>query len=249
MCHVSSSDDIALWDQAADRYAQHVSGVDDSFYRRFGPFLWQVLGDVDGRHLLDLGCGHGWLAEQLRVAGATVTGVDGSAALLRHARAAYPGITFTAHDLATGLPPPRQTYHGIVAHMVLMDLPELRPLMADVRDRLAPDGIFVFSILHPSFFAQPPVQDTSTGEWHRKVTGYLNHERRWITSFGGHHHYHRPLSWYIDLLAANGLVVTRLHEPPTLPTHLDPEPQWTDYERWFATIPTMLAIACRPAPA
>ncbi|MCM4076619.1 hypothetical protein [Paractinoplanes hotanensis] len=25
--------------------------------------------------------------------------------------------------------------------------------------------------------------------------------------------------------------------------------QWTDYERWFATIPTMLALTCRPAPA
>jgi SAM-dependent methyltransferase len=244
---VPSSHDIQLWDQAADRYTRHVSGVDDSFYRRLSPFLWQELGDVTGRHLLDLGCGHGWLAEQLRLAGATVTGIDGSTALLRHASATYPEVTFAAHDLTAGLPRPPQTYHGIVAHMVLMDLPELQPLIADIRDCLAPDGVFVFSILHPSFFAQAPVEDTATGERYRKVTGYLHHERRWITSFGGHHHYHRPLSWYADLLTTNRLAVTGLHEPPTLPAHLNPEPQWTDYERWFAAIPTMLAIACRPA--
>ena len=87
MSHVSSSHDIDLWDQAADRYTQHVSGVDDSFYRRLNPFLWQILGDATGKNLLDLGCGPGWLAEQLRLAGATVTGIDGSSALLRHASA------------------------------------------------------------------------------------------------------------------------------------------------------------------
>jgi SAM-dependent methyltransferase len=247
MTRVSSSDDIQLWDEAADRYAQHAGGVDDSFYRRLSPFLWQALRDVTGQRLLDLGCGHGWLTEQLRLAGATAMGIDGSTALLRQASATYPKVTFTAHDLTTGLPRPRQTYHGIVAHMVLMDLPELQPLIADVRASLAPNGVFVFSILHPCFFAQTPVEDTTTGERYRKVTGYLHHERRWITSFGGHHHYHRPLSWYIDLLTRSGLVITGLHEPPTLPAHLNPEPEWTDYERWFATIPTMLAIACQPA--
>ncbi len=249
MIRVSSSDDIRLWDEAADQYKQHVGGVDDSFYRRLSPFLWQVLGDVAGRRLLDLGCGHGWLAEQLRLAGATVTGIDGSSVLLRHAASAYPDVTFTAYDLATGLPRLQQIYDGVVAHMVLMDLPELEPLIADVRACLAPDGVFVFSILHPCFFGHDPVEDATAAERYRKVTGYLAHDRRWITSFGGHHHYHRPLSWYVDVLVRNGLVVTGLHEPLTLPAHLKPEPEWTDYERWFASIPTMLAIACRPGTA
>ncbi|MEU8074586.1 class I SAM-dependent methyltransferase [Catellatospora citrea] len=246
---MSGSRDIQLWDEAADRYAQHVDGVDDSFYRRLSPFLWRMLGDVSGQRLLDLGCGHGWLTERLRSAGATATGIDGSGALLRHARAAYPKVTFTEHDLTAGLPRPLRTYHGIVAHMVLMDLPDLERLIADVGASLTPDGVFVFSILHPCFFAQNPVEDPATGERYRKVTGYLQHERRWITTFGGHHHYHRPLSWYVDLLTRNDLVIAGLHEPATLPAHVDPETMWTDYERWFATIPTMLAVACRPSRA
>jgi hypothetical protein len=79
------------------------------------------------------------------------------------------------------------------------------------------------------------------------VRGYLQHEQRWIESFGGHLHYHRPLSWYVERLTAHGLVVTGLHEPPTLPHHTRPEADWTPYEHRFATMPTMLAIACRPA--
>ncbi|WP_250029605.1 class I SAM-dependent DNA methyltransferase [Paractinoplanes maris] len=244
---MSTNPDIRLWDQAAERYAQQSGGADDSFYRRLSPFLWSSLGELNGRRVLDLGCGHGWLAERLRLAGATVAGVDGSEALLRHASTAYPDVQFTAHDLTEGLPPSGVRFHGVVAHMVLMDLPELAPLIADVRACLEPGGVFVFSILHPSFFAQAPVEDAATGERYRKVTGYLNHERRWITTFGGHHHYHRPLSWYVDLLARNGLAVTGLHEPPTLPPHLGAEAERTDYERWFAGIPTMLAVACRPA--
>ncbi|MEV4349170.1 hypothetical protein AB0J83_32335 [Actinoplanes sp. NPDC049596] len=37
--------------------------------------------------------------------------------------------------------------------MVLMDLPTLEPLIADVRASLTDRAPFVFSILHPSFFA------------------------------------------------------------------------------------------------
>src|SRR5688572_758875 len=89
---VSNHPDIQLWNEAADRYAQQVNGVQDSFYRRLSPFLWRVLGNVAGQRVLDLGCGHGWLAEQLRLAGAIVTGIDGSATLLQHASTAYPEV-------------------------------------------------------------------------------------------------------------------------------------------------------------
>ena len=47
------------------------------------------------------------------------------------------------------------------------------------------------------------------------------------------------------MLGRHGLAVTGLHEPPTLPSHTRPPAQWTGYERWFSTIPTMLAVACR----
>lgn len=242
---MTSEDDLLRWDAATAAYVQQVTGTGDSFYRRLAPFLWDRIGDVRGLGLLDLGCGHGWLTDLFRQAGAQVTGVDGSAALLAEATDRYPGIAFVQHDLATGLPQPSAQYDRIVSHMVLMDIPELDALMADIAAALKPGGVMVFTILHPAFFSREIVDGGPGDERYRKVTGYLDHETRWIESFGGHRHYHRPLSWYVDLICRNGMVVTGLHEPPTLPSTDIPVNEWTDYQRWFSTIPTMLAVSGR----
>jgi SAM-dependent methyltransferase len=175
-----------------------------------------------------------------------VIAVDGTAALAEIARSRYPDLDVRVHDLTVGLLADLPVFDRVVAHMVLMDLPDLDPLLAGVAARLRPDAVFVLSILHPSFFGSEVVRDPATGRHHRCVTAYLEHEQRWVDSFGGHVHYHRPLSWYVERLTAHGLVVTRLHEPATLPQHTRPTAQWTPHERWFATIPTMLATACRP---
>lgn len=244
-----SERDLALWDAAAEAYSARVGGRGDSFYRRVHDFLWGSFGDVNDRLVLDLGCGHGWLAEEFRMRGARVTGIDGSAALLADARSRYPGIAFRQHDLALGLPPdaeqgvPGPRYDRIVAHMVLMDIPQLDALLADVAEALRPDGVFVFSILHPAFYSRRIV-DEPTGERCRKVPDYLTHETRHVTSFGEHRHYHRPLSWYVQRLVAHGLLVSGMVEPPSLPREDIPEERWSDYQRWFSRIPTMLAIAC-----
>jgi 2-polyprenyl-3-methyl-5-hydroxy-6-metoxy-1,4-benzoquinol methylase len=246
----NSEQDLALWDAAAATYAERVGGQSDTFYRRIRTFLWSTLGDVRGLDLLDLGCGHGWLAEEFRQAGAHVTGIDGSAALLAEARERYPEIRFLQHDLARGLPEapeadsPPSRYDRIVAHMVLMDVPELDRLLDAVAKALRPGGIFVFSILHPAFYSRPIVDDPATGERYRKIPDYLTHETRRVTSFGGHQHYHRPLSWYVDRLVSHGLLVSGLLEPPSLPQADIPEDQWDDYQHWFSRIPTMLAMSC-----
>ena len=264
--------DLALWDAAAATYAARVGGGGDSFYRRIHDFLWDAVGDVRGRDVLDLGCGHGWLAEEFRLAGARVTGIDGSAALLAQARTRYPEIGFRQYDLTRGLPhgseqdpvPPHESedasghahapeqgsppprYDRVVAHMVLMDVPQVDRLLADTAAALRPDGVFVFSILHPAFYSRRIV-DGDAGERYRMVPDYLTHETRQVTTFGEHHHYHRPLSWYIQRLAEHGFLVGGMVEPPSLPREDIPEQQWSDYQRWFSRIPTMLAISCVPA--
>jgi len=237
-----STADLAAWDRSARTYASTVGGPDDSFRRRFEPFLdrWLPPGTPD---VLDLGCGHGWLAASLAGRGARVVGVDGSAELVARARADHPGVRFEVADLTAGLPAGLPDHVDVaVSHMVLMDLPELDRLLADVAARLTEDGVLVASILHPAFFRQQPVYDA---ERHRRVTGYLGHEEWWIDDFGGHRHYHRPLAWYVHRLRDAGLAVVDLDEPPSLPHHRVPQDAWTDDERWFATIPTMLSFAAR----
>lgn len=244
-----SASDLERWDHIASTYGALVGGEGDSFYRRLAPFLQAAIGDnLEGRRVLDLGCGHGWLGARLATAGADLLGVDGSQALIQQARMAYPQLTWEVHDLTKPAPNRWGRFDVVIAHMVLMDIPDLHELLAGVDRLLLENGTFVFTILHPSFFNQPIMEAPSRG-WMRAVGGYLDHETWNVDSFGGHRHYHRPLTWYVQQLLHHGFVITGIDEPPTLPQHTRPSKDWTDYERWFSRIPTMMSVACRPAAA
>jgi SAM-dependent methyltransferase len=239
-----SEDDLRAWNQVAATYASQVGTDGDTVNRRLEPFLWRHLGDhLVGRRVLDLGCGHGWLTALIAERGADVVGVDGSTELLALAREHHPELSFEQADLVHGLPAVLEAdgFDRVVAHMVVMDLPELDRLGESLGRCVRPDGTLVVTLLHPAFFMQSPVEDPATGERYRKVRGYLEHEERWIESFGGHRHYHRPLGFYVDWLVANGFALVELFEPPV--PSAKPEEEWTDYDRWFGQIPTMVGLA------
>lgn len=216
----AGSRDVELWDALADRYAAQ-SDVD-----WFDSFLERHLGDVAGRRVLDLGCGHGWFTARLHERGADVVGVDGSERLLEVARQRYPDIEFEHRDLTEGFD---GTFDIVVALMVLMDVPTLAP----IRPRVTEGGVLIATILHPAFFLQTTVDDERGG--YRMVRGYLDEEVWWVDTFGGHHHYHRPLGAYIDWAASLGLGVVELYEPPA-----------ASYQGWRTRIPTRLGFAARP---
>ncbi len=81
-----SDQDISAWDAVASTYAA-VAGKDDAIGSRFAGFVSKAAGDPMGLDIIDVGCGHGWLAGRLSGLGANVKGVDGSGELLKIARA------------------------------------------------------------------------------------------------------------------------------------------------------------------
>lgn len=241
-----AGDDLAAWDRVAATYAMRIGGGSDPIYQRFQSFLWRHLGDdLSGLKVLDAGCGHGWLADICRSQGATVVGVDGSQELLAIARSRFPDVAFSYADLSCGLPETiaAESFDRVIAHMVLMDIPSLDALAESLRSCVARDGVVVATLPHPSFFNQSPTEDPTTGERYRKVKGYLQHEEWWVTTFGGHRHYHRPFEFYVKWLASAGLGVIDIDEP-SVPM-AKPVHDQNDYDRWFVSIPTMIGIAAR----
>lgn len=219
---MSSKADIADWNRIAKTYAEGLEGEPRFSY--IVDVLLDLLGDVSGIEILDLGCGPGWLAGRLQESGATVTGVDGSSELLRMAREQFEDVTFVEADLAEGLQSLRGESFGIViSHTVLMDIPHVQSLFDDVSAMLRPGGRFIFSLLHPCFWNQKSQQDDETGEWHKRVKGYLNQEVWRVEGFGGHNHYHRPTSYYTQALREAGMLIQRFLEPQHQPTHIHTE--------------------------
>jgi SAM-dependent methyltransferase len=213
----NSLTDIQDWDRIADTYAHMTGTLDDYLYQQFEIVLWDSLGDIRDLDVLDLGCGHGWLSKHLIEKKARVWGVDGSVELLKKARHLCPEGEFVVADLMQGIPEMGTRFDRIVSHMVLMDIPEIDPLLTSVHRMLRAGGKFIFTMTHPCFFNYKSRFDPATGEIYCGVTGYLEPEEWWIESYGGHRHYHRSLTYYFEHLRTNQLTITRLYEPPQNP--------------------------------
>ena len=162
-----------------DRWAEIYDTDDNPLVKLEEPRMRELLGDVRGKTVLDLGCGTGrhtiWLAD----ARADVTAVDFSAGMLDKAKA-KPGaerVRIVEHDLATPLPLPAATFDRIACGLVLDHIADLRSFFAEVRRLLKPDGWAVLSTVHPAMMlrgVQARFTDPATGRETRPASA-ANH--------------------------------------------------------------------------
>jgi ubiquinone/menaquinone biosynthesis C-methylase UbiE len=195
----------AAYDEVADAYSR---ALDPEGVGLVDPVLTELVGEVAGREVLSLACGQCQDARLLAGLGASVTGVDVSEEMLRHARRYEAddqrGIAYVhgdAQDLAVFAD---RSFDGVVCHMALMDIPGLAATVASVARVLRQGGWFVFSIVHPCYGGHVEI-----------VTDYLlDHRYRkrvprdWLPT----HAYHRPLGTYVAELVRVGFRVEGLIE-------------------------------------
>lgn len=105
-----------------------------------------LLGPGQG-NCLEIGCGTGAHARQLRELGWTPLGVDLSAGMLRHAAGRLP----VARADATRLPVADASVPAVVAVMVHTDMPAYPEVLREVVRVLRPGGVFVHVGVHPCF--------------------------------------------------------------------------------------------------
>lgn len=109
-----------------------------------------LLPDVDGRHVLDAGCGSGVYAAALADRGGKVTGVDVSDAMLAEARERVPEATFHQADLAEGLDViDTDSVDVVLCQHVFSHLPDLKPVLAEFDRVLVDGGVLVVSTHNP----------------------------------------------------------------------------------------------------
>jgi SAM-dependent methyltransferase len=101
-----------------------------------------------GCSILDLCCGAGQIARGLTDRGYQVTGLDGSAALLRYARENAPAAEFLHADARRFTLP--RTFHAAISAFDslnhVMQLDELHQVFRNVHAALVEDGIFLFDL-------------------------------------------------------------------------------------------------------
>jgi ubiquinone/menaquinone biosynthesis C-methylase UbiE len=135
-----------------DRWAELYDSDDNPLVlleeRRIG-FL---AGDVAGLAVVDIGCGTGRHALRWSAAGARVTAVDFSAAMLKRARS-KPGalaVTFLQHDLTKPLPLESAAFDRVFCCLVLDHIAALDPFFRELRRLARPTGCAIISVMHPA---------------------------------------------------------------------------------------------------
>ncbi|CAG9211781.1 hypothetical protein BCAR13_2150002 [Paraburkholderia caribensis] len=135
----------------AERYAAAViTKPHNALYER--PTTMSLLGDVNGLHVLDAGCGPGICSEHLARNGATVHAFDITpemVELARHRCAQLP-VELMTGDLTAPLDwLPEQSFDKILCSLALDYVEELVPVFSEFRRVARRGAILVFSMAHP----------------------------------------------------------------------------------------------------
>ena len=116
------------------------------------PLVEELLGNVRGLEILDLGCGTGRHSIRLAGAGARVTAVDFSPKMLAQARQKAGGtnIRFQLHDLSQPLPFAEKNFDRVLCALVVDHIEDLDNLFSEMHRVCRPDGNVVVSGMHPA---------------------------------------------------------------------------------------------------
>jgi SAM-dependent methyltransferase len=210
------------WDAYADEYqATHGEFLGDA------RFIWspegvdeadvQVLGEVAGRDVLEIGCGAAQCARWLRTQGAIPVGLDLSHRQLQHGRRIdldVGPVVPTVCATATALPFSDGSFDiAFSAFGALQFVNDAAAAVAEVARVLRPGGRFAFSVTHPVRWSMPDDPSAeglvvTSSYWDR--TPYVEQDEDGTVTYVEHH---RTIGDWVRILARHGFRLEDLLEP------------------------------------
>jgi ubiquinone/menaquinone biosynthesis C-methylase UbiE len=236
-----------LWEVNAQWWQDGFSeGADAEYEEQILPLAAHHLEGAT--RLLDVGTGEGQIARlaERTHPGLAAIGIDPTHAQIATAQQRGQATGY-ARAAAARLPFRDHTFDAVVACLVFEHIEDVDDAIAEVARVLEPGGRFLFFLNHP--LLQTPnsgwIDDTILEEQYWRIGPYLVEdetieevEKGVFIPF-----IHRPLSRYVNALAANGLLITRMEEPAPPPGFLERAHEYAE----AATIPRLLLLRCEKA--
>lgn len=206
---------LQKWLGSADAWIRDQGTSGDWSRRRvLDPVLDNLLTDLTGKRVLDLGCGEGRYARVLKKKGAEVIGVDPIPAFIKRAQALDAQSTYL-EATAESLPVADGTCDLVLSYLSFIDIADLESASREIGRVLKPAGeLIVVSLSNFASATEGWIKGPGGRKLYRKVDRYMEHfgidvEWRGIRI----RNYHRPLSYILGLFLERGFVLTRFLEP------------------------------------
>ncbi|MFP5316746.1 MAG: class I SAM-dependent methyltransferase [Acidimicrobiia bacterium] len=234
----------------ADPWEEHAGWWQEGFTDGADPEYEEQILPLAAEHLagassvLDVGAGEGQVARLAAggaVAAARVVGVDPSWAQLAVARDRAGGPSYARAD-AGRLPFRTGAFDAVVACLVFEHIDDADAALAEVGRVLRPGGRFLFFLNHPLLQAPGSgwIDDHILDEQYWRIGPYLVEDKAMeeVEKDVFLPFVHRPLSRYVNAIAAAGMFVRRMEEPAPPPGFLARAAEYRD----AATIPRLLFL-------
>ena len=202
---------LTNWQNASTIYSSVKSQNRYSCYCR--EYAEKIARESTNLTVLDAGCGDGEYTELFRANGSIACGCDGSSAVIELAKNQYPLCDFQVVDLATALPYETEVFDLIFCNLVMMDIDPIDHMVHEFHRILKRGGKMFFTIVHPAFYTADWAYDDNK-IISKNVTRYITPaEIIQIWDSQPVIHYHRPVSFYYNLLTASGFSLLWMDEP------------------------------------
>jgi SAM-dependent methyltransferase len=232
-----------LWEQHAGWWQREFTdGADPEYEEQIIPLVERHLEGA--RRVLDVGCGEGQITRRASAGGAFAVGLDPTTAQIEEASARGGGARYVQAD-ADHLPVPDGAFDAVVMCLVIEHLDPFEPSIHEMARVLAPGGVLLLLLNHP--LLQTPgsgwVDDHILEEQYWRVGPYLRPDTTIEEVAPGVNlpFMHRPLSRYVHVMGAVGLLIEDMDEPPPPPGFI--AEAWEYGEA--STIPRLMLLRAR----
>jgi 2-polyprenyl-3-methyl-5-hydroxy-6-metoxy-1,4-benzoquinol methylase len=187
------------------------------------PYMIEIMGDVQGKKILDLGCGEGGYSRELQKRGAEVVAVDCSEKVIGYAaeQAEREGLSIqhfmrNSNDLYDF---DDSTFDIVLCSMMLMDCEDFEGTVKEAVRVLKPSGKMFVSVLHPCFNGnhEEGIGRQGTGiEREVVIKNYFAPTKWEAPLYKGSIPvlwHHRSLEDYVKAFVKCGLTIVDLNEP------------------------------------
>ena len=210
------------WEPVAEWYTHYLNNDPDSYHAKvIVPNLIRLLGTLNNKIILDVGCGEGSITTILAEQAKHVDGFDASASLVEAAKKQKTKATFFVHDSRITIPRKHGLYDHAVCVLAIQNMDNLHAVLSNIYDALKPDGVFSLVTIHPAF------RVPQESDWHyeekRQAQGrvtytYLSEKKISIVLAPSQRNsahtttFHRPLQVYAKCLQNAGFLIRRIEE-------------------------------------